>query len=69
MIGFAMICPYSNIGRHPDYTLAEFTIFPIYRRNHFALDAAKMTLSAYPGCWEMKYHERNIGGQKNFGTL
>lgn len=32
LIGFAMICPYSNINENPDFTMAEFTIFPQYRK-------------------------------------
>jgi len=28
LVGFAMLCPYSNICQNPDYTMAEFTIFP-----------------------------------------
>ena len=49
LIGFAMLCPYSNIGQDPDYTMAEFTIFPSYRRKHFALDVAKMILEKHLG--------------------
>ena len=64
MVGFAMINPYSVINRNPDYTMAEFTVFPTYRRNHYALDAAKLILSKYPGKWEIKYNEKNIGAKK-----
>ena len=58
-----MLCPYSNINRNPDYTMAEFTIFPAFRRNHLALDAVKMILNRHQGKWEIKYNERN-GGAK-----
>ena len=64
MVGFAMLCPYSNIGENPDYTMAEFTIFPTYRRKHYALDAANLILSGHPRQWEIKYNEKNIGAKK-----
>lgn len=67
MIGFVMIHPYSVIGHQPDYTMAEFTIFPAYRRNHYALHAAKLILSTYHGKWEIKYNEKNVGA-KNLWT-
>lgn len=64
LIGFVMLCPYSNIDQNPDYTMAEFTIFPSFRRKHFAFDAAKMILSEHPGRWEIKYNEKNSAGKK-----
>ena len=63
MVGFAMLCPYSNIGKNPDYTMAEFTIFPSYRRRHFASEAAKQILETHPGQWEIKYNEKNLAGK------
>ena len=59
LVGFAMLCPYSYIGQDPDYTMAEFTIFPAYRKRHFALDAANLILSKHPGSWEIKFNEKN----------
>ena len=35
--------------------MAEFTIFPAYRRKHYALDAARMILTDHPGKWEIKH--------------
>lgn len=64
MIGFVMLNPYSAIGHTPDHTIAEFTIFPSYRRKHHAFDAAKLILSHYHGQWEIKYNEKNIGAKK-----
>ena len=64
LVGFAMLCPYSNLGRNPDYTMAEFTIFPSYRRRHFALEAAKQILETHPGQWEIKYNEKNLAGKR-----
>ena len=64
LVGFAMLCPYSYIERNPDYTMAEFTIFPSYRRRHFALDAANMILSRHEGNWEIKYNEKNVAAKR-----
>lgn len=68
MIGFVMLNPYSAIGHNPDYTIAEFTVFPSYRRKHYAFDAAKLILSSYRGQWEIKYSEKNAGA-KNLWTI
>ncbi len=64
MIGFAFINPYSYIGHAPDHVMAEFTVFPAYRRRHYALEAARVILSSYPGHWEIKYNEKNTGAKK-----
>ncbi len=68
-IGFAFICPYSNIGQSPDYTMAEFTIFPVYRRKHYAFDAAGMILTKHPGKWEIKYNEKNFAAKRLWNTV
>lgn len=67
LVGFAMINPYSVIDHAPDYTMAEFTIFPSYRRKHYAFEAAKLILATYRGKWEIKYNEKNTAG-KNLWT-
>ena len=69
LAGFAMLCPYSVIGRNPDFTMAEFTIFPSFRRKHFALGAVKMILTRHPGKWEIKYNEKNIGAKKLWNII
>ena len=69
LIGFALLCPYPNIAWEPDYTMAEFTIFPAYRRQHYALEAAKMILAKHPGKWEIKYNEKNLGGKRLWNTV
>ncbi len=69
MIGFVMLNPYSAIGHHPDYTIAEFTIFPSYRRKHYAFDAAKLILANYRGQWEIKYNEKNLGAKNLWTTV
>ncbi len=64
LVGFAMLCPYSNVGGNPDYTMAEFTVFPAYRRNHFALTAARMILDRHRGASENKYNDKNAPAKK-----
>ena len=64
LIGFAMLNPYSCIEKKPDYTMAEFTIFPTYRRKYFAVKAAQLILSQHRGEWEIKYNEKNTGAKK-----
>lgn len=64
IVGFVMLNPYSAIGHHPNYTIAEFTIFPSYRRNHYASDAVNLIFSNYHGKWEIKYNEKNVGAKK-----
>ena len=59
MVGFVMINPYSVINHNPDYTMAEFTIFPTYRRNRLAMEAVELIFSMYHGKWEIKYNEKN----------
>ena len=81
MVGFAFLCPYSNLTEYlsehsglaqevrkdPDYTMAEFTIFPAFRRKHYALDAANLILDQHRGKWEIKYNEKNAKA-KNLWT-
>lgn len=63
LIGFAMINPYSYMDEHPDHVLAEFTIFPIYRRRHYASEAAEMIFERFRGNWEVKYNEKNAAAK------
>lgn len=60
LAGFAMINPYSYIDENPDYVLAEFTIFPIFRRQHIATDVVDTIFEQFPGLWEIKYNENNL---------
>lgn len=59
LAGFAMLCPYSYIKENPSHVMAEFTIFPQFRRKGLATEAARRILTAYPGRWEIKYNEKN----------
>lgn len=63
LVGFAMLHPYSCIGGTPDHTMAEFTVFPAFRRKHLAYDAATAILEKHPGRWEIKYNEKNIAAK------
>lgn len=60
LAGFAMVNPYSYLGGHPDHVMAEFTVFPAFRRRHIALEAAQEILGGYGGTWEIKFHEKNL---------
>lgn len=63
LVGFAMIHPYSNLGAEPDYVMAEFTIFPMYRGKHLAIKAAEMIFERFKGRWEVKYNEKNTAAK------
>ena len=69
IVGFALLNPYSCCGGKPDYTMAEFTIFPAYRRKHLASEAVKTILKKHPGKWEVKYNEKNTAAKKFWTTI
>ena len=69
LVGFAMINPYSYINESPDYVLAEFTIFPMYRKEHIGGDAANKILETYKGRWEIKYNENNTAAKKLWNNV
>ena len=69
LAGFAMLNPYSYFDRCPDHVMAEFTVFPAFRRRHIALDAAREILRRYPGCWEIKYNEQNLPAKTLWNRL
>ena len=69
LVGFAMIHPYSNLGETPDFVLAEFTIFPTYRRKHLAKTAAEMIFDRFEGYWEVKYNEKNTAVKEMWNTV
>lgn len=64
LAGFAMINPYSYVGETPDHVLAEFTIFPVFRKKHVATEAAEMIFGQNKGHWEVKYNENNVAAKK-----
>lgn len=63
LVGFAMINPYSYLSGNPDHVLAEFTVFPMYRRRQLGRAAAELIFRTYPGSWEVKYNEKNAGAK------
>lgn len=63
LAGFALLCPYSCVGAQPDFTMAEFTIFPEYRRQHIALKVVRMIFAQHSGSWEIKYHNKNAAAK------
>ena len=63
-VGFAMVIPYSSIGETPDHVMAEFTIFPRYRKRRLAASVVEALFRQYPGSWEIKYHEANLPAKK-----
>lgn len=69
LIGFMMIHPYSNIHKKPDHVMAEFTIFPVYRRKHLAVSAVEEAFRLYNGSWEIKYNERNTAAKTFWTTV
>lgn len=48
----------------PDYTMAEFTIFPAFQQKHYAMEAVNQILKKHPGKWEIKYSEKNSAGRE-----
>lgn len=64
LVGFVMINPYSYLNEKPDYVLAEFTIFPIYRKKHIATNAIDTVFKRFVGSWEVKYNENNLPAKK-----
>lgn len=59
LIGFTMINDYSCLGNSIDYAIAEFTIFPQYRKNHYGMETIQKIFTLYPGKWEIKYSLEN----------
>ena len=51
------------MGEDPDYVLAEFTIFPMYRGKHLAITAAELLFDRFKGRWEIKYNEKNTAAK------
>ena len=59
IVGFCMLNPYSYFDDKTDYVLAEFTILPKYRGNHYAKDTIELLFTLYHGKWEIKYNINN----------
>lgn len=63
LAGFAMVNPYSYFGDPVDYIMAEFTIFPMFRKKRIGTEAAARILESFKGSWEIKYSEKNAGAK------
>jgi predicted acetyltransferase len=62
-VGFALVNAHSYIGEAPDHVLAEFTVFPMYRRRHLATEATEAIFARCPGRWEIKFNEKNAAAR------
>lgn len=60
IIGFIMLNNYSYLNQNVDYVIGEFTIFPSYRRKHYAFEVINKVFQTYYGKWEIKYNEKNL---------
>ena len=54
-----MLNPYSYFGGRTDHVIAEFTVFPAFRRRHIAQEAVQLIFGRFKGSWEIKYNEKN----------
>ena len=59
LVGFAMINGYSCLGNPIDHAMAEFTVFPRYRKRRLAMQSVQKIFERYPGRWEIKYGTMN----------
>lgn len=59
LIGFAMINDYSCLGNRIDHAIAEFTIFPRYRKRHLGIRSVQEIFKQNHGRWEIKYSNKN----------
>lgn len=59
LIGFAMINNYSCLGDRIDHGMAEFTIFPRYRKRSMGKETVEKIFERYRGIWEIKYSNEN----------
>lgn len=69
IIGFVMIHPYSMMNLNIDYSIAEFTIFPSYRKNGYAKEAVNLLFAQFKGKWEIKFNNKNIGAMKLWNSV
>lgn len=60
LVGFIFLNKYSHLGMDLTWGIAEATIFPMYRRNHYMADAVKIITDKYPGLYEVKYNMKNL---------
>lgn len=63
LIGFVMINDHSCIDEKIDYSIAEFTIFPKYRKKRYAKEAMRRIFQQYQGKWEIKFSNQNLSAR------
>lgn len=59
IVGFALINRHSFAGAEIDYAIAEFTVFPAYRKRGCGSQAVQRIFAQFPGRWEIKYTLKN----------
>ena len=69
LAGFALLNKVSYLNRNPDHVMAEFTVFPHFRRHHTGLRAVRQLFALYPGTWELKYSRKNTGAVKFWNAV
>ena len=67
LAGFVMLNQYSNLAVKIDWSVAEFCIFPAFRKKHCGGETMRQLFAAYPGLWEIKFSEANTVA-KSFWT-
>lgn len=60
LVGFALLNRYSHLGEQIDRAMAEFTVFPAYRRRGFATEAVRLIFADRSGRWEIKFNTKNV---------
>lgn len=74
LAGFAMLNPHSYIGHKVDFVIAEFCVFPAYRRQHIAQKASEFILKKHPGKWKSNstgtsWAQKNCGKKSRKNTI
>ena len=59
MVGFTLINKHSWTNEETDNCIAEFTIFPMFRKHRYAMEAVKELIRLRPGTWQLKYSKDN----------
>lgn len=62
LAGFAMVNTHSFVEPAADRCLAEFTVFPAFRRRGYAREAMLELFRLLPGVWQLKFSEANVPG-------
>lgn len=60
--GFVLVSPYSPSELGTDHSISEFCVLAPWRRGGVGLAAARATLLAHPGQWELQVYRANPDG-------